>query len=714
MNGRLHRRRSRGFLAIACLVAGTATALGGTGAAAGAEEDAGASAAHGYTMTLTALTGPQGADVTIDVDAPTGEPVIAALKKIQLKIYATDGSLDDVRNVTDVAAPAGIANLALGDVERDRRVEVDVLVEADTRTNVVRAFAKTRLRPDLVVTRVFAPSQTTTSRPIDVVADVEELNADTGVTATATLMLGPTPLAPAKPISVAAGGKTSVSFTGVTVPTAVPSELEVILDAAAPAETDAANNRRATAIDVTEHELVPANVLVPSLGGYGVQFNQHVYAPITNLPESMFSDLETAVKEFEPQLVRIFYNENWEEVGQPRYDPQNIVSFRRTVALAQEAGAIVNITYHTVADARSNPGPHMARFAAVLEDLVENRGLTNVRWVTVGNEPNTSGAALTLEQWETLYRTLHAELAARGLEGQIGLMGGDLIESSGARDHEIWFEYMTTQMADILDAYSEHIYWWYYQVPVGTVGRFEFRLRDVRRLVLDDNPPETRRPPYVMEFAVRGYNAVPGKPTVNNYAYYEDGTFLRETNLAAFQQLWFNIASAQLGFVGAAKWDLYWGLYDLSSAGNQSYWMINPTETGWEVFPSYHALRLLLQTTQRGWQVVRVDPWVSDDWDPAVPDQAEKEMAAYAGPGGEITVVGLDTHGRLLNTTSTESATYSIGGLPPATTFNLALWNAGGDGVNSVAGTVTTSAAGVVRFEVPLHAAFALTTVPVS
>jgi hypothetical protein len=57
---------------------------------------------------------------------------------------------------------------------------------------------------------------------------------------------------------------------------------------------------------------------------------------------------------------------------------------------------------------------------------------------------------------------------------------------------------------------------------------------------------------------------------------------------------------------------------------------------------------------------------------------------------------------------------YSIGGLPPNAELTLAVWNAGGDGANSVAGTVRTDAVGVARFEVPLHAAFSLTTVPVT
>ena len=33
----------------------------------------------------------------------------------------------------------------------------------------------------------------------------------------------------------------------------------------------------------------------------------------------------------------------------------------------------------------------MKKFADVLEDLVRNHGLTNVRWAEVGNEPNSGG-----------------------------------------------------------------------------------------------------------------------------------------------------------------------------------------------------------------------------------------------------------------------------------------------------------------------------------
>ena len=705
------KRRSKLCAVAVCAVA----AVAGAG---------GAGAADPPALELTALTGPAGSDLYLT--APAGTTTFA---RVHVQVGDTEDPEEEPRilNLTDVPTQNGVATIDLDEEAAGTPVRVEAHMRAaeSPRILIRRGRTTIRLRPDLTVTSVdvFRPCptsstgcvtrQTLTTQPVDVVATIEELNGETGAAAEAHLMLGPTPVAASANISLGPGGLTSVRFEDVALATAMTAELTVVLDEASPAETDDSNNARPATVEVTEHELVRTDVLVSALGGYGAQFNQHVYAPITNLPPERFADLETAVKEFEPQLARIFYNENFEEVGQPRYDPENIVSFRKTVALAQEAGATINITYQAFGDARLAPGPHMARFAAELENLVENLGYTNVRWVTVANEPNSPGLALTLQQWEALHRTLHAELVARGLREHIKIMGGDLVESAGARDHEIWFAYMTANMADIVDAYSEHVYWWYDTFNLEGAWRFEFRLRDIRKLVLDDNPPATRRPTYIMEFAVRGHNAVAGQPTVTNHAYYEDGTEMRRTNVAGFQQLWFNIASAQLGFFGAAKWDLYWGKYDFTNPPSQSYWMINPTPEGWELFPSYHALRLLLSTTERGWRVVRVEPWARNDWDPLVRDQPEKEIAAYVGADEQLTLVGLDTRGRLLNTKSDGTASYSIGALPPSTRLNLAIWNANGDGRTSPATEVMTSAAGVARFEVPLHAAFALTTVDV-
>ena len=141
------------------------------------------------------------------------------------------------------------------------------------------------------------------------------------------------------------------------------------------------------------------------------------------------------------------------------------------------------------------------------------------------------------------------------------------------------------------------------------------------------------------------------------------------TNIVAFQHALVRPCLRAAGLSAEqSKWDAYWGRY--TPGYRETYYLIGPAEEGWPLFPAYHALRLLFQTTQRGWQVVQVAPWAEDDWrlfDDAgarIVDQPEKEIAAYASPNGELTLMGLDTHGRALNTTSDERPAYSIGGLP--------------------------------------------------
>ncbi|HET9506948.1 MAG TPA: hypothetical protein VFO81_03315 [Gaiellaceae bacterium] len=661
--------------------------------------DAPAAAAQ-PALELRALTGPQGGTLTLEL-----APTVRVLEHVHVRLLAPGATEADALNRKNVTVRDGIATINLGPVVRGTRLDVQVQVESATpgRTLVVRGKTTARLRPDLVVAAVRAPAQTLSTRPIDVVADVSELNGDTAATARLTLMLGPTPVAAPEVLVVPADETVTATFAAVQLSTPMAAELTVRVEGAAPYETDETNNTRTRTVQVTGHELVRANVLVSSLGGYGAQLNQHVYAPVTSAPADSFADLEAKVKALEPQLVRIFYNDNWEE---RRADaPQNFASFVATVRLAQASGATINITYQTATVARLQPAASMARFAGVLEELVEVEALENVRWVTIQNEPNTAGAALTLEQYEALYRALDAELAARGLGDHVRLMGGDLIEGAGERHHTVWFEYMAEHMSDVLDAYSVHIYWNYWEIP-----RMEFRLRDVRRIVTAMEG-EARKPTYITEMGVRGILNLPDKPAFQP-GYWADGTPLARTNISAFQMLWFDLAAAQLGYSGSVKWDAYWGLYDLSYRA--SHYLIGPAEEGWPLFPSYHALRLLLQTTNRGWEVVRVDPWAEDDWQVGIADQPEQELVAYASTDGHLTLMGLDTNARGLNGLSGAMSAYSIGGLPPNAELTLALWNAAGDGANSVAGTVRTDAVGVARFEVPLHAAFSLTTVPVT
>ena len=211
---------------------------------------------------------------------------------------------------------------------------------------------------------------------------------------------------------------------------------------------------------------------------------------------------------------------------------------------------------------------------------------------------------------------------------------------------------------------------------------------------------------------VRGITDMPGKPAPQP-GFWADGTQFARTNISAFQMLWFDLVAAQLGYSGTVKWDAYWGKYDSDYVA--SLLSDRPRRRGLAAVSRPITRYASCSRPHSG--VGRSSASTPGRWTTGrrgVPDQSEKELAAYASVDGQLTLMGLDTHARELNAISTEKSAYSIGGLPANTMFNLALWNASGNGENSLTGTLTTDAAGVARFEVPLHAAFSLTTVPVS
>jgi hypothetical protein len=428
-----------------------------------------------------------------------------------------------------------------------------------------------------------------------------------------------------------------------------------------------------------EFEVLPSRVLVASLTGSGAQFNQHVYAAISGIPLGRFAELERKVIQLEPQFVRIFYNDRQETASRDQLE-----SFILAAELAQRAGAKINVTWQSGGVAR--PDQSMGRFAEVLAYLAQSRGLTNLRWATVQNEPNST--KITPEQNGAMYRTLDRHLIAAGVREQIRFMGGDLVQTN----QRVWFQYMASRLADLLDAYSVHVYWDYWDT-----AKFLRRLADVQSIV-GRLPESGRKPVFVTEFGVRGKRGakVPAPGT------YADGTAIGRTTIAAFQHAWFLVVATQLGYVGAVKWDCYFGKYD---RGTQAYYVIGPWRDGWPLYPTYHVLRLVTETTEPGWKVVAVQRRGR---------ARTKQLTAFVGPEGELTILGLDAAGGTLNGVSPIHVTYTIGGLPSGASFTFVVWNRTGSGQNEVVGTIAADEAGVASVSVPLHAVFALSTKPVS
>ena len=443
--------------------------------------------------------------------------------------------------------------------------------------------------------------------------------------------------------------------------------------------TLAGTKPRRVTVDVVEFKARAAAVITSTFAGYGGQFNHHVYAALSRsvgVTDQNVTDMEQKMRALHPQFSRIFFT------PQAFTDPDKMQSFVRTVQFAQSTGTDINITWQ---GGTLQP----QRFADVLLDLVRNRGITHLRWLTLQNEPNRT--RITMEAYEKQYRDLDPLI--QSIRGQVKYMGGDLVRGpdTGAPNQDVWFQYLAAHMSDLLDAYSIHVFWDYWDTQ-----KLSDRLKEVRAIV-DALPEAGRKPVYVAEYGVRGLRTFNGTPQVDP-GVWEDGTPVNETNISAFQQAWFDVLAADLGFIGTSKWDSYYGKYD---NGTQSYYIIGAPQSGWPLYPLYNFMQLLTTTVKRDWSVVAVD---------SVPNTS-RILAAYLGKTKQLTVVGLDTAGAQLNTVSATAVPYTIAGFPPSRRVNVEIWNTAGDGLVTRGPALMADAAGVVTITVPQHAVFVLTTI---
>jgi hypothetical protein len=677
-----------GVLAVAALASLTGVARADSSAACNVS----AQDADGLPFALAgrALTDPTGADLTVRLTTATDGCVVPdTIDHLQVKTFADDGSVLRVQHFTAVAAPGGVATVDIGKVARGQRVSAQASFRSgtDPQELVTRVTTSALLRPDLAVT-VSAQRQVLAGRPFTAEVQVVERNGDTGAKATLTLNAGATQVGTTE-LDVAAGETVTRSFT-VTATEPGALQLAAAITGASPREANLANNEGRVTVEVTEFELNQSQVLVPALAGYGSHFNHRVYAKISRdvgvTPENV-GDMESKMVALQPQFSRIFVN------NADLIDADRKASFVKTVLLAQRAGTMINITWQGgTLDLKTGT---IQRLAAILNDLVQNQGVTNLRWLTLQNEPN--GTRVTPQEIEARYRTLDPFIFP--IRGQVRYMGGDLVRNGGLpnadqQDQQVWFDYMATHMADILDAWSIHVFWDFWDTQ-----KLQDRLTEVRA-IWDAEPEAGRKPLYVTEYGVRGIRTFNGVAQIDP-GVWTDGTPITQTNINAFQHAWFDILSAREGYLGTTKWDSYFGKYD---NGTQAYFMLGaPQNNLWPVYPVYNDVRLWTMSVKPGWKVVGLDG-----------TSGSKLLAGYAGPAGELTVLGLDTSGAQLNTLSSETRTYSIGGLPAFAVLHLAVWNEHGDGQNAVDGDVVVDPAGVATISVPLNAVFSLTTMPVA
>jgi hypothetical protein len=647
----------------------TAVAAGPASAAAVQACDASA-----YSLRLQSLTGPPRADLSIRVTASLPECELpTALDRVEVTISAK-------RKLTSEALPAveGSATVALGRVARLERVAATVVFGDVTLSGQTR----TLLKPDLVLKSLTTNKVSLVGRPFFVSAAIRNRTRDVGTTATVSVTAAGVTVG-SQIVALRAHGRTTLKVP-VTLTAPGRTRLTVLITAANPAESSTKNNLRRASVSVAEFRVRSSQVVVQSFAGYGGQFNHHVYAAISRavgVTDENVGEMERKMRALHPQFSRIFFT------PAAFNDPDRMQSFIRSVQFAQSTGTTINITWQ--GGTLSVASGTVQKFANVLIDLVNNRGIKNLRWLTLQNEPNRT--RITPEQYEATYREFDPYI--QSIRGQVKYMGGDLVRGPdvGPPNQQLWFDYLATHMSDLLDAYSIHVFWDYWDTI-----KLQERLTEVRAIV-DALPENARKPLYVAEYGVRGLRRFKGGPPTDP-GFWQDGTPINQTNITAFQHAWFDVLAARLGYMGTSKWDSYFAKYDNST---QAYYFIGSPQNGWPLYPLYNLIQLMTTTVKREWEVVGVD---------SVPDTT-RLLAGYLGKKGQYTVVGLDTAGAQLNTVApTPPISYAIAGLPPSEKLRLAIWNEAGDGLVGPVKTLSSDAAGVATITVPQHAVFVLTS----
>ena len=467
---------------------------------------------------------------------------------------------------------------------------------------------------------------------------------------------------------------------------------------------------------VTEFALNPQSVVVPDFEGFGAQMNMHLYTALNdptrvgytgNTPPEDLPNVEQKVADMHPGLSRIFLSPaNYDPANQNRMD-----SFYKTVELAQSVGADVNITWWflehpstNVTVVQANIQKDMQEFADTLVDLITNHHLTCIRQITIQNEVSTvTWLNQNKDLYKEAYQLLDQHLRDAGIRNQIKFVGGDLVQNNQAA----WFQYMAANMNDLLDGWSEHIYWDYWDT-----GKIASRLDGILAII-NALPADQRKPLYITEYGVRGvksYQQVPLKvadPYRSGFMVAVDpGDYIdasgnliniTETNVAAFQQAWFNMVGANDGVVGFSKWDFYHAQYDF---GYQDHSLIGyvfgdlaPGQDRWPLRPAYYMEWLMANTTGQHWQVIGTSG-----------TSGAKLITPFRSPNGDLTVFAMST--------DQSAADITIGNLARGAQFNVLIWNADGSGTVSNAGTVNAGGNGTVTVHTPASSMVALTTLP--
>lgn len=205
-------------------------------------------------LTVRALLGEDG-NTTIEsttgvLDSSTPPP--GSFGKIQFKPLDPNGNNLLTQNFTPLSTPTGYYSFTWPSLYRHQQAQIQANITGiDHRTDVVTLVETVKLRPDLAVQQLFLPNSPAVSTPVNISANIVELNGDSSATTTCQLLVDGTVVDQANNVYVDAGGSVSCAFT-YTFTSTGNHTIQVNAANVVPADWDTGNNSASGNINVVD------------------------------------------------------------------------------------------------------------------------------------------------------------------------------------------------------------------------------------------------------------------------------------------------------------------------------------------------------------------------------------------------------------------------------------------------------------------------------
>ncbi len=201
-----------------------------------------------YSMQIKALQGKHGVDVyaTFESSNPVVYPVPTSIKKFQVTILNKKGHVAFSSNekFLDLTGNELVSRIR-GRFNNDTlRVLAEIKAQKKVQVQVLEEWTRVRLRPDLKVSSIQAPTAQNVNVPFNVEVFIQEIKMQTAATCDVSLYREGSLIHTTTNVAVAAGGNASVVFAGLTYSSAGVQRYSVVISNVNPGEYDSKNNKR--------------------------------------------------------------------------------------------------------------------------------------------------------------------------------------------------------------------------------------------------------------------------------------------------------------------------------------------------------------------------------------------------------------------------------------------------------------------------------------